>query len=111
MDKKLKNAINDQIKNELYSGYLYLSMAAYFEARNLAGFGHWMKVQAKEEQGHAMKMFNFLVDRGVQVVLQAIPQPPADFSSPQAVFEQTLEHEKKVTALIEKLCDLSEETD
>jgi ferritin len=109
MDKKLEKAFNEQIKNELYSAYLYLSMAAYCESKNLSGFGHWLKVQAKEEQGHAMKMFDFLIDRGVRVALQAIAQPPLDFSSTADVFEKTLGHEKKVTALIDKLYMLSRE--
>lgn len=110
MDKKMQKAFNDQIKNELYSAYLYLSMAAYFEANNLPGFAHWMKVQFKEEQGHAMKMFEFLMDRGVRVVLQAIAQPPADFVSVLSVFEETLKHEKKVTALINELYTIAKET-
>jgi ferritin len=100
-------AFNAQIKNELASGYLYLSMAAYFEAINLPGFAHWMKVQEKEEKSHAMKMFDFLADRGVRVELQAIPQPPVEFSSPEKVFEETVKHEKKVTALINNLYDIA----
>ena len=111
MDKKLQNAFNEQIKNELYSAYLYLSMAAYFEAHNLSGFAHWMRVQEKEERAHAMKMFDFLTDRADKVTLQAIPQPPLDFSSLLDVFEKTLEHEKKVTALIDKLYALSKDAD
>jgi ferritin len=109
MDKKLQKAFNDQIKNELYSAYLYLSMAAYFESKNLPGFAHWMKVQYKEEVSHGMKMFGFLVDRGVRVTLQAIPQPELDFASALEVFEKTLAHEKKVTSLIDNLSDLAKE--
>jgi len=109
MDKKLQKAINEQIKNEFYSSYLYLSMAAYFESVNLEGFAHWMKIQAKEEQGHGMKFFSFLNDRGVRVALQAISQPPTDFASAEDVFAQTLEHEKKVTNLLEKLQDLAKD--
>lgn len=108
MDKKLAEAINEQIKNELYSAYLYLSMAAYFDSENLEGFAHWMKVQAKEEVEHAMKFYGFLNDRGERVILEAIEKPPSNFSSPVDVFEKTLKHEKKVTALIEKLYDLAE---
>jgi ferritin len=108
MDKKLHNALNEQIKNELYSAYLYLSMAAWFESVNLEGFAHWMKVQAKEENAHAMKIFDFLNDRGVKVVLQAIVQPPVEFSSVKEIFEQALGHEKKVTAMINKLYELSQ---
>jgi ferritin len=107
MEKKLQQAFNDQIKNELYSAYLYLSMAAYCESKNLPGFSHWMKVQYKEEVSHAMKMFDFLVDRAERVVLQAIGQPPTNFVSAQDVFEKTLEHEQKVTGLIHGLSDLA----
>ncbi|MFH1876862.1 MAG: ferritin [Candidatus Omnitrophota bacterium] len=108
MDKKLQKAFNDQIKNEFYSAYLYLSMAAYFESLNLEGFAHWMKVQVKEEQSHGMKMFDFLHDRGEKVVLQPIGQPTVDFSSPQEVFDETLAHEQKVTALINALHETAE---
>lgn len=103
MDKKLHKAMDEQIKNELYSAYLYLSMAAYCESENLPGFSHWLKVQAKEETTHAMKIFEFLNDRGARVTLQAIPQPPIDFSSPKDIFEKALDHEKKVTAMINNL--------
>ncbi len=107
MDKKLQDALNTQLKNEMYSAYLYLSMAAFFESKNLPGFSHWMKVQAKEEQGHGMKFFDFLNDRGARVILQEIPQPPSDFSSAQEIFEETLEHEKNVTGLLNQLYELS----
>lgn len=107
MDKKLQNSFNEQLKNELYSAYLYLSMAAFFESKNLPGFSNWMKVQAKEESAHGMKFFDFLIDRGARVILEEIPQPPADFSSTQEVFEETLEHERKVTGLINQLYELS----
>jgi ferritin len=108
MDKQLEKLYQDQIKNEWYSAYLYLSMAAYFEANNLEGFAHWMYKQAGEEQVHGKKMFAFLLDRGVKVVLQAIPQPPADFTSPADVFEKSYEHEQKVTALINAIADQSD---
>jgi len=105
MDKKLADLIQDQIKNEYYSSYLYLSMASYFEATNLDGFAHWMKVQAREENEHAVKMCDFLQDRGVRVILQAIPQPPSDFATPADAFEKTLAHEKHVTSLINGIAD------
>ncbi|MGQ9493464.1 MAG: ferritin [Anaerolineae bacterium] len=107
LNKKLQDALNEQIKNELYSGYLYLAMSAYFEANNLPGFAHWMRVQASEEQTHALKFFDFVVDRGGRVELQAIDQPPVEFQSPLAVFEATLAHEQKVTGLIYKLYELA----
>ncbi|OPZ90953.1 MAG: Ferritin [candidate division TA06 bacterium ADurb.Bin417] len=107
MEKKLAAALNEQINHELFSAYLYLSMAAWSETRNLPGFAHWLSLQAKEEVGHAMKIFGFLVDRGERVVLDAIKKPETDFESPRDVFARTLEHEKKVTALINRLYDLS----
>lgn len=107
LNKKLQDALNEQIKNELYSGYLYLAMSAYFEANNLPGFAHWMRVQAAEEQTHALKFFDFVVDHGGRVELQAIDQPPVEFQSPLAVFEATLAHEQKVTGLIYKLYELA----
>jgi ferritin len=111
MDKKLQKAFNDQIKHELYSAYIYLAMAAYFETKNLPGFAHWMKIQYKEEVAHAMKIFEFLNDRGVKVILQAIPQPALEFNSSLEVFEETLKHEQKVTALINALYELAKEVD
>jgi len=105
MDKQLEKLYQDQIKNEWFSAYLYLSMAAYFESINLEGFAHWMYKQAGEEQVHGKKMFDFLIDRGVKVVLQAIPQPPADFASALEAMEKTLEHEQKVTGLINAIAE------
>ncbi len=108
MDKQLERLYQDQIKNEWYSAYLYLSMAAYFESINLEGFAHWMYKQAGEEQVHGKKMFDFLIDRGIRVALQAIPQPPADFASAVEVFEKSYEHEQKVTALINGIADMAD---
>ena len=109
LSKKLQDAMNEQIKNELYSAYLYLSMSAYCEAANLPGLAHWMRMQAQEEEAHAMKFYDFIYERGGRVVLQAIDQPPVEFPSPLAVFEQTLEHEQKVTAMIHDLYTLAVE--
>jgi ferritin len=103
LDKKLLKAMNEQINKELYSAYLYLSMAAYLDASNLGGFAHWMRAQASEEQEHALKFYRYIYERGGRVTLQAIDQPPAEFESVQDVFEQTLAHEQKVTALIDGL--------
>ena len=98
--KAVLDRMNEQIVNELYSAYLYLSMSAYFEAENLPGFAHWMRIQAAEEQVHAMKFYDHILDRGSKVVLKAIAEPPMDFNSPQDVFKQSYEHEQKVTGLI-----------
>ena len=74
----MQNAINEQINNELYSSYLYLSMAAYFENKNLPGFAQWMDVQADEERGHGMKLFEHLLERGGKVELKGIAGPQID---------------------------------
>ena len=99
----MQAALNSQIKAELDSAYLYLSMAAHFEAVNLGGFAKWMRLQAKEEQGHAMRIFDFVVERGGRVVLEAVDKPQTDFGRPVEVFQQVLEHERKVTGLIHDL--------
>lgn len=109
MDRELYRKLNEQINKELYSAYLYLSMASYFDSILLEGFAHWMKVQAKEEFGHAMKIYEFLNDRGERVIFESIDKPPSDFSSPVDVFEKTFEHEKKVTESIENLYKLAKE--
>ena len=105
--KAVQDAMNEQIKNELYSAYQYLSMAAYCESVNLPGFAHWMRVQAREETEHAMKFYDFILNRNGRVVLQAIEGPVVEFGSPLKVFEQALEHEEKVTAMINDLYGLA----
>ena len=107
LNKTIQDAMNVQIKNELYSAYLYLSMSAYCESINFAGFAHWMRIQAQEEVEHAMKFYGFIHERGGRVVLQAIDQPPVEFQSPLDVFEKTLEHEQKVTGMIHDLYGLA----
>jgi ferritin len=109
MDKKLAGELNEQIKNEIYSAYLYLSMSAYFEYEGLAGFSNWMRKQTKEEFEHAMKFFEFLSDRGERIILKEIPQPPVEFKSAVDVFDKTLEHEKKVTQMINDLYSLAKQ--
>lgn len=107
LSKAMQDAMNEQIKDELYSAYLYLSMAAYFEASSLPGFAAWMRAQSGEEVTHAMKFFDFINERGGRVELRAIQQPPLEFESPRAAFETTYEHEQKVTALIHDLYELA----
>jgi ferritin len=108
LSKKVSQAINEQINAEMYSSYLYLAMAAYFEANNLPGFGKWMHVQAKEEHGHAMKFYKYVYDRLDRVTLKAIAAPPSEWKSPLAAFQEVLKHERKVTGLIHKLAELAE---
>jgi ferritin len=107
LSQAMQDGINEQIKNELYSAYLYLSMSAYCEANGMPGCAHWMRVQSQEEIEHAMKFFGFVNERGGRVVLYAIDQPPTEFDSPLAIFKETLEHERKVTALIHNLYHLA----
>ena len=109
IDSTMQDAINKQINAELYSSYLYLAMAAYYEDLNLPGFANWMRVQVQEENFHAMKFFNYLIARGGRVVLDAIAVPPTEWASPLDVFEYTYKHEQLVTSLIDNLMDLSVE--
>ena len=95
--------MNLQIKHELYSAYLYLSMASHFDANNLKGFSHWMKFQAKEELEHGMKFYEYLNSRGAKVNLEEIDQPPLEFGDPLEIFAMVLEHEKSVTDRINLL--------
>jgi len=107
LSDKLEKAMNEQITHEMYSAYLYLAMSAHFEAANLPGMARWMRVQAAEEQTHGLKFYDYIHERNGRVTLQAIPQPPADFGSPKATFEQVLKHEQEVTALITKLYEMA----
>ena len=100
ISKIMQDAINDQINKELYSSYLYLSMAAYFEDRNLSGFSHWMRVQESEEREHAMKLYDFLLERGGKVNLKAIDAPKTEWTSTLELATEVAAHEAKVTASI-----------
>jgi ferritin len=105
--KAMQDAINDQINKELYSSYLYLSMAAYFENQNLPGFAHWMHIQEGEEREHGMKFYNHLVERGGRVQLKAIAAPGTDWKTSLELFEEVAAHEAKVTASINALYELA----
>jgi len=107
LSKAIQKALNEQLNAELYSSYLYLSMSAYFEAANLPGFAHWMRVQAREEEGHGMKFYEHIVDRLGRVKLQAVECPPAEWDSPLAAFEAAFEHERLVTGRIDDLVKLA----
>jgi len=103
ISQTLTDALNEQLKHELYSSYLYLAMSAYCDSENLTGFAHWMRLQADEERDHAMKFYDFILDRDRRVVMPALQQPPRDFGSPIGVFERVLAHEQEVTSLIDQL--------
>ena len=108
MNKTIQNAISEQIAREFYSGYLYLSMSAYFQSMNLPGCAQWMRIQYQEEVNHALKLFDYVHEREGHVSLQAIQQPKADFKSPLDVFEQALNHEREVSLTINQLYALTQ---
>lgn len=107
MDEKMIESLNSQLNAEMYSAYLYLSMGAYFENLDLSGFANWMRVQAQEEMTHAMKIHDFILQRGDRVTLTKIEAPPTEWKSPVNAFEHVYEHEQKVTGLINQLVNLA----
>jgi ferritin len=109
ISKEMQDAFNKQINEEMFSSYLYLSMAAYFDAANLPGFAQWMKVQSHEEWMHGMKFYGHIVERGGKVELFALKEPKKQWKSPLEAFEDAREHEKYITGCINKLMDLSME--
>ncbi|MCE4615174.1 MAG: ferritin [Desulfurococcales archaeon] len=109
MDKRILELLNKQLNAELYSAYLYLSMAAYLDHKGLPGFAKWMRIQAKEEVEHAMKFYEYINDRGERVVLEAIEKPPTEWESITQLFEEGLKHEKSVTDSINKIFEAARE--
>ena len=109
ISQNMLEALNDQIRNELYSGYLYLAMSAYFSDMNLNGFAHWMRMQAKEEDSHAMKFYHYIIDQRARADVRDLEQPPRDFDSAIDIFEKALEHEKFITGKINDLVKLARE--
>ncbi len=107
LSERMQNAINKQINAELYSSYLYLSMASYFESIDLAGCAKWMYAQTQEEMVHAMKMYDYVNEAGGRVILDAIEKPQEEWDSPLAVFEHAYKHEQLVTSLINDLMNLA----
>ena len=107
ISKKMEKALNGQVNAELYSAYLYLSMESYFKSLNLNGSASWMRVQTQEEVMHAMKIYEFINERGGKVTLKTIEGPLTKWDSPLAVFEAVYVHEQKVTGLINDLVDLA----
>ena len=107
ISKTMQDAVYEQINKELYSSYLYLSMAAYFENKNLPGFAKWLHVQTDEERGHGMKLYQHLVDRNGRVMLRAIAAPATDWKSNLEVFKEVQAHEAEVTASINGLYELA----
>jgi len=109
MNSKVQKAINDQINAELWSAYLYLSMSADFAVKGYPGFSNWMMVQFKEEQDHALKFFNYVIQRGGEVELKPIEKVQQSWDTPLKAMEDTLAHEQKVTALINGIYKIAQE--
>jgi ferritin len=107
INKKVLDAINEQINKEVYSAYFYQSMAAYASYEGLNGIANWFNVQVQEELSHAKVFYNYVIQQGEKIELKAIEQPPVEFESPKQLFEQTLEHEKYVSRLINDLYSLA----
>lgn len=103
LSKRMQEALNEQIKHEVNSAYLYLAMSMHSSSIGLQGFASWLRLQWQEELAHAMKLAGIVHDRGGRVTLQAVEKPPAEFKSPMDIFQQVLAHEQKVTALINRL--------
>ena len=109
MDQAVQDAVSQQIGQELYAAYFYLAMSAHFDLKSLPGFSRWMRVQAQEELGHAVRLFDFMNRRGTAAQLGAVEAPRSDFGTPLSVFEAALGHEQEVTKLIHHLYDLAVE--
>jgi ferritin len=108
LNPKLSKLLNEQINNELASSYIYLAMAAWFEQTPYSGFAQWMFNQSREETMHALKFYQYLVDRDTVVELQPIAKPKSDFESPLDVFAHSLKQEQRVTQQINDLYDVAE---
>ena len=105
----IEDALNEQINAELYSEYVYLSMAAYYEDEGLPGFASWMRAQADEERAHAMRIYDYVLERDGRVTLDGIDTPPTEWDSPADAFEAAYEHEVEITGRIDDLVALSRE--
>jgi ferritin len=104
---KMQQALNAQIRDEMASAYLYLAMSAWCDGKAFKGFAKWLRVQHEEEMDHLRKLVDYVVDRGGEVALEAVPAPKKEFGSMLQVFEAVLEHERGVTAAIHRLYDVS----
>jgi ferritin len=109
LNPKLTKLLNEQINNEMSSSYVYLAMAAWFEQTPYSGFAQWMFAQSREETMHALKFYQYLVDRDAKVEFQPIAKPKADFKSPIDVFQHSLKQEQRVTQQINDLFEVAEQ--
>jgi ferritin len=104
---KMTSSLNDQINAEIYSAYLYLGMSAQFANTGLKGAANWFYVQAQEEMTHAQRIYDYILSQGSKILLQAIDAPPTEFGTLLDAFKSALEHEQKVTAMINNLADIA----
>jgi ferritin len=109
IEEKIRNAMNEQIKHEMESFYIYLSMTAYFHAQNLDGMAHWMRCQAHEEMIHAMKFYDHILDRGGAVTLLDLKQIKTTWKKPLEAWQDAYEHEKFITEKIKNITKISRE--
>lgn len=109
LSDRMREALNRQLNAEMYSAYLYLSMAAYYESIGMPGFASWMRVQRLEELVHALKFFDYIVEAGGRVKLHSIDEPPGEWDGALQAFEAALDHERKVTGLIDSLVGAARE--
>lgn len=107
LNKKMEDALNEQINREMYSAYLYMAMSAYSSNKGLKGFANWFMVQYHEEMFHAMKIYEYLNLQGGRSILKTLQQPPSDFESALDMFNKTLEHEQFITRSINDLMELA----
>ncbi len=109
LNEKMEETLNSQLNFEIYSSYIYFSMSAYFNHINLPGFASWMQAQTQEELVHAMKLYNYINEKGGRIKIDQIPKPPEEWDSPLAAFEHALSHEKIVTGRINNMVKLADE--
>jgi len=109
ISKKMQDGFNKQLNAELYAGYLYFAIGAWFESQNLEGFAAWMKSQAFEEMSHAMRFYNHILERGGEIALDTIAKPEGSWKTPVEAFQAAYEHELKVTGMINDLVDLAQQ--
>ena len=109
MNEKVVNLLNDQINKEFYSAYLYLDMANFYSRKGLSGFANWYEIKAKEEQDHAMLMYQYLHNNDVVVTLEAIAKPDKEYTTLMDPLKAGLEHEKYVTSLINNIYAAAQE--
>ena len=111
LDKKVSQLINEQVAKEFYSAYLYLDFSNYYYDQGLDGFAHWYDIQAQEERDHAMLMRTYLLNNGEHVTFEEIPKPDKTYATPLDPLVFGLEHEQKVTALINRIYRAAKDVD